>query len=54
MDTDQPKFMFRHEPDGSFRVWRSDWAGDQFDVLTAEEFHTRSETTPMEEAPFDD
>jgi hypothetical protein len=32
------KLFYRYSDDGTYRVWRGDWFGDQFQVLTVEEF----------------
>lgn len=32
-----PTLHFRDQLDGFVRVWRSDWFGDQFEVLTKEQ-----------------
>lgn len=34
----QPTIYFRTQPDGNVRVWRSDWQGDQFNVVEKETF----------------
>lgn len=34
----QPTICYRQQTDGSYRVWRSDWQGDQFNLVEKETF----------------
>lgn len=34
--------LHRSTTEGPFRVWREDWGGDQFEILTTQEFNTLS------------